>query len=315
MKKYAFIFPGQGSQVIGMGKDLYDNSPAAKQVFQEVDDALGQKLSDIMFTGDMEVLTLTANAQPALMAVSLAVVRVMESQGLDLQQAGVCFAGHSLGEYSAYAAAGCFSLADTARLLRIRGNAMQSACAEGVGAMVAILGGDDKQARQFADEAAKATGDICCLANDNAPGQAVLSGHKTAIDKAIEIATEAGIKRCMLLPVSAPFHCPLMQPAAQAMQEALDEVAIATPSLPIIANVTAAAVTDPDEIKKLLVQQVTATVRWNETPKAFRELGVEEAIECGAGKVLSGLIKRIDADLPTKALHIMEDIDAFLQSL
>ncbi len=315
MKNYAFMFPGQGSQSVGMGKDLYDNSTAAKEVFQEVDDALNQKLSELMFSGDSDILTLTTNAQPALMAVSLAVIKTLEAGGLNLSEVGLCFAGHSLGEYSAYAAAGCFSLSDTARLLRIRGNAMQSACPENLGAMVAILGGDDKQAKQFAEEASKATGDICCLANDNAPGQAVLSGHKTAIDKAIEIATAAGIKRCMLLPVSAPFHCPLMQPAADAMQQALDEVKIQAPSLPIIANVTVAPVTEPEDIKKLLVEQVTATVRWSETPKAFRQLGVEQAIECGVGKVLSGLMKRIDSDMACSALHTMEDIESFMNSL
>ena len=310
----AFVFPGQGSQAVGMGRDLAEAFPAARAVFQEVDEALKQNLSKLMFEGPDDQLTLTENAQPALMAVSMAVVRVLESEGkLDLATAASLVAGHSLGEYSALAAAGTFSLADTARLLKIRGQAMQKAVPVGVGAMAALIGADYQQAEEIA--AAAAQGEICAAANDNAPGQVVVSGHKGAVERAIALAAERGIKRAMLLPVSAPFHCALMQPAADAMAEALAGVAMSAPKLPLVANVTAQRVSDPIQIRDLLVAQVTGTVRWRESTLYMKAAGIGSIVELGAGKVLSGLARRIDKELVGSAVGTPADIDAFLKTL
>lgn len=309
----AIVFPGQGSQAVGMGRELAEAFPVARQVFEEVDDALNQKLSQIMWEGPEADLTLTENAQPALMAVSLAVVRVLEDQGgWKIADKGAYVAGHSLGEYSALAAAGTFSLADAARLLKTRGQAMQKAVPVGQGAMAALLGAEFEQARQIAADAAQ--GDVCEAANDNASGQVVISGSKAAIDRAIAIAAEKGLKRAMLLPVSAPFHCSLMQPAADVMAEALAAVAMKAPVVPVIANVTAAPVQNPEEIRKLLVAQVTGTVRWRESVLAMKGLGVESLVECGSGKVLAGLVKRIDKEISAVSLNNPADIEAFLKA-
>lgn len=310
----AFVFPGQGSQAVGMGRDLAEAFAPAREVFQEVDDSLNQKLSALMFEGPDDQLMLTENAQPALMAVSMAVVRVLEREGgLDLAKAGAFVAGHSLGEYSALAAAGTFSLADTARLLKIRGQAMQKAVPVGVGAMAALLGAEYEQAKEIAAEAAE--GEICEAANDNAPGQVVVSGHKSAVERAMKIAAERGIKRAVLLPVSAPFHCALMQPAADAMAEALAGVSMNAPIVPLVANVTAARVTDPAEIRDLLVAQVTGTVRWRESVLYMKGQGIDTLVELGAGKVLGGLAKRIDKEIAGTSIGMPADIEAFLASV
>jgi [acyl-carrier-protein] S-malonyltransferase len=292
----AFIFPGQGSQAVGMGKALAAAFSQAREVLAEVDEALRQKLSALMFEGPQDELTLTANAQPALMAVSLAAVRVLEAEaGLDLAEDAAFVAGHSLGEYSALAAAGALSVATTARLLRIRGTAMQEAVPLGEGAMAALLGIDRDAGASIAHEATNQSGAglICEVANDNGGGQVVVSGSRDAVLRAIEIAKARGAKKSILLPVSAPFHCALMQPAANVMASALAEVAIAAPRVPLVANVVAAPVTDPEEIRTLLVRQVTSAVRWRESMAFMASGGVSLFVECGAGKVLSGLVKRI----------------------
>ncbi|KQW31002.1 ACP S-malonyltransferase [Rhizobium sp. Root274] len=309
----AFTFPGQGSQAVGMGKDLADNFTEARAVFQEVDDALGQKLSDIMWNGPEETLTLTANAQPALMAVSMAVIRVLEAKGLDLKSKVSFVAGHSLGEYSALAAAGTFSIADTARLLRIRGNAMQAAVPVGAGAMAAIIGLEHGDVQAIC-EAAIAEGP-CQIANDNGGGQLVISGGKGAVEKAAALATEKGAKRAIMLPVSAPFHSALMGPAADAMREALSTVEKRDPSVPLIANVLAAPVTSAKQIADLLVQQVTGQVRWRETVEWFGANGATTLYEIGAGKVLTGLARRIDKNISGIAVNGPADIDAALAAL
>ncbi|QDL97766.1 ACP S-malonyltransferase [Rhodopseudomonas palustris] len=288
----AFTFPGQGSQAVGMGKALADAFPAARAVFDEVDAALGEKLTAIIWDGPAETLQLTENAQPALMAVSLATMRVLEAEaGVSVGKDAAFVAGHSLGEYSALAAAGSLSVSDTARLLRIRGQAMQKAVPVGVGAMAALLGLDYDTAVAVAAEAAQ--GQVCQAANDNGGGQVVVSGHKDAVERAVEIAKGKGAKRAMLLPVSAPFHCSLMQPAAEAMAEALAGVTIKAPAAPLVANVLASPITDPDEIRRRLVEQVTGTVRWRESVAFMASQGVNRFLEIGAGKVLSGLVKRI----------------------
>lgn len=310
----AWVFPGQGSQQIGMGKALFDAFTEAREVFQEVDEALGQKLSTLMFAGDAEELKLTANAQPALMAVSMAVVRVLGQQGnYRLPQAAAFVVGHSLGEYSALCAAGTFSLADTARLLRLRGDAMQKAVPVGMGGMAALIGADKPLAEEIASAAAGS--EICTAANDNAPGQVVISGHMAAIDRAIAIAADRGLKRAIKLPVSAPFHCPLMQPAADAMEEALSKVMLKAPVVPLVANVTAAATQDAETIRNLLVEQITGSVRWRESMLYLKEQGVTQLVECGVGNVLGGLAKRIDKELTAVALHTPEEIEAFLKTL
>lgn len=310
---WAFVFPGQGSQAVGMGKELAAAFTEAREIFGEVDDALKQNLSKLMFEGPADTLTLTENAQPALMAVSMAVVKVLEKQGnLLIRNTARYVAGHSLGEYSALAAAGSLSLSDTARLLKTRGQAMQKAVPVGEGAMAALLGLDIDQALEVAAQAS-ANGEICAAANDNAPGQVVVSGHKAAVERAIELAKGKGAKRAMLLPVSAPFHCPLMKPAAEVMAEALGKVTIKSPAVPVIANVTAATVVDPDEIRRLLVEQVTGMVRWRESVKVMKEAGVDTLIELGSGKVLSGLTKRIDGDLTGMSVGTPQDIEEFLK--
>ncbi|WP_185803277.1 ACP S-malonyltransferase [Pontivivens nitratireducens] len=303
----AFVFPGQGAQTIGMGKTLADAYPQAAQVFQEVDDALGEKLSTLIWEGDAEALTLTANAQPALMATSIAAMRALAAEGFDLQGASFV-AGHSLGEYSALCAAGALSLADTARLLRRRGTAMQEAVPVGVGAMAALLGLDLATVKKVAQEAAQ--GEICQAANDNDPAQVVVSGHRGAVERACEIAKARGAKRAVILPVSAPFHCALMEPAAHVMAEALDDVDIAQPGVPLIANVTATAVDDPTLIRALLVDQVTGAVRWRESVSFMAAQGVTEIWEIGAGKALSGMIRRIDKSIACKAVGSPDDIAA-----
>lgn len=308
----AFVFPGQGSQAVGMGRELAEAFPVARHCFQEVDEALGQNLTRLMFEGPEDQLTLTENAQPALMAMSMAVMRVLEREGgQTLPGAAAFVAGHSLGEYSALCAAGALTLADTARLLRLRGQAMQKAVPVGVGAMAAILGADLEAALEIA--AAAAQGEVCAAANDNAPGQVVVSGHKAAVERAMAIAAERGFKRAILLPVSAPFHCPLMQPAADRMAEALADVAIRAPLVPVVANVTASAVTDPAEIRRLLVEQVTGAVRWRESVLYMKGQGVERVVELGAGKVLAGLVKRIDKDLVATSVGTPADVEAFLK--
>lgn len=310
----AFVFPGQGSQAVGMGKELADAFAPAREVFQEVDDALSQNLSKLMFEGPIEDLTLTENAQPALMAVSMAVLAVLKSEGgIDLKSACSFVAGHSLGEYSALAAAGAFSLADTARLLKTRGQAMQQAVPVGEGAMAALLGLDLPAAEEVVAEAA--SGEVLASANDNAPGQVVVSGAKAAVERAVDVAKEKGAKRAMLLQVSAPFHCPMMGPAADVMADALAKVEIAAPTVPLIANVTAAPVEDPDEIRRLLVEQVTGMVRWRESCLTLKEKGVDTLVEVGAGKVLSGLAKRIDGDLRGVNVGTPADVEAFLGSI
>ncbi|MBX6369233.1 MAG: ACP S-malonyltransferase [Rhodospirillales bacterium] len=310
----AFVFPGQGSQAVGMGRDLAEAFAPAREVFEEVDDALSQRLSRLMFEGPESELTLTENAQPALMAVSLAVVRVLEREGgLDLSRHAAFVAGHSLGEYSALAAAGAFGIAEAARLLKRRGQAMQRAVPVGVGAMAALLGMDLEPARAVAEEAAE--GEVCAAANDNGPGQVVLSGHKTAVERAVKIAAGKGAKRAIMLPVSAPFHCALMKPAADEMEEALAASPPRAPQVPLIANVTAAPVSDPEAIRRLLVEQVTAPVRWRESVLAMKERGVDTVVELGAGKVLSGLVKRIDRELAASSVGSPAEIEAFLKTL
>lgn len=308
----AIVFPGQGSQAVGMGRELADAFSAAREVFEEVDEALQQKLSRLIWEGPEADLTLTENAQPALMAMSMAVVRVLSDQGNWHVKDQVAYvAGHSLGEYSALAAAGSLTLSDTARLLKLRGQAMQKAVPVGQGAMAALLGVDLDLARAIAAEAA--AGEVCAAANDNAPGQVVVSGTKAAVERAMALAAEKGFKRSMLLPVSAPFHCPLMQPAADAMAEALSRVTLRAPAVPLMANVTAAAVMNPDEIRDLLVAQVTGTVRWRESVLAMQAMGVDRLVEAGAGKVLAGLAKRIDKELLAVSLQTPADIEAFLK--
>lgn len=306
----AFIFPGQGSQAVGMGKSLADSFAAARAVFEEVDAALSQKLSTLMWEGPADELTLTANAQPALMAVSLAVVRVLEAEaGLDLKRDAAFVAGHSLGEYSALAAAGTFSIADAARLLRIRGDAMQKAVPPGQGAMAALLGADLDLARAIATDAAQ--GDVCEAANDNGGGQVVLSGAKAAIDRAIVLAGERGVRRAMLLPVSAPFHCALMQPAAEAMRAALATVTMHAPVVPVMANVGAAPLSDVEAIRASLVAQVTGTVRWRECVEAMATAGVDRFVELGSGKVLAGLVKRIAPGATPLSVGTADDVSAY----
>lgn len=303
----AFVFPGQGSQSIGMGKALADAYPAACAVFDEVDEALGEKLSDLIWNGPIEELTLTANAQPALMATSLAALRALEAEGVRITDAAYV-AGHSLGEYSALAAVGTLSIADTARLLRIRGRAMQQAVPVGVGAMAALLGMDFATAAEVAAEAAQA--EVCQAANDNDPSQVVISGHKAAVERAVTLAKERGAKRAMLLPVSAPFHCALMQPAAEAMAEALGNVTFHPPVVSVVTNVRAEAVKDPDQLRKLLIEQVTGSVRWRESVIWMAAQGVTEFWEIGAGKALSGMVKRIARDSSTRAFGSPEDVAA-----
>ncbi len=309
----AFTFPGQGSQAVGMGKDLADAFPEARAVFAEVDDALGEALTEIMWNGPEEALTLTANAQPALMAVSLAAMRVLEARGLDLAKSVSYVAGHSLGEYSALAAAGSLSVADAARLLRIRGAAMQAAVPVGEGAMAALLGLDMDAAAKVACDAAE--GGVCEVANDNADGQVVISGHKSAIERAVTIAKAAGAKRAVLLPVSAPFHCSLMKPAADAMAEALSAVEITAPAVPLVANVVAGPVTDPAAIRDNLVKQVTGSVRWRESVSWLATNGVTSLVEIGSGKVLTGLARRIARGLETAVVNGPDDIDPLIARL
>lgn len=303
----AFVFPGQGAQAIGMGQALAGAYPAAQAVFDEVDEALGEKLSQLIWEGDIAELTLTQNAQPALMATSLAAMRALEAEGIAITTASFV-AGHSLGEYSALAAAGALSVSDTARLLRTRGAAMQSAVPVGEGAMAAILGLDLEAVRAVAEEAAQ--GDVCQAANDNDPTQVVVSGTKAAVERAAEIAKANGAKRAIMLPVSAPFHCALMQPAADVMAQALADVAISAPAVPVIANVRAGAVSEPDVIRQLLVEQVTGSVRWRETVQYMAAQGVTEAWEIGAGKALSGMIRKIDRSIASKAVGTPEDVKA-----
>jgi [acyl-carrier-protein] S-malonyltransferase len=306
----AFVFPGQGAQTIGMGRDLADAYPAARAVFEEVDEALGEKLSDLIWNGDQDTLTLTQNAQPALMATSLAAMRALEAEGITLERASFV-AGHSLGEYSALAASGAISISDTARLLRLRGKAMQEAVPVGIGAMAALLGLDFAAATEVAAEAAQ--GEVCQAANDNDPGQVVISGHKGAVERALVIAKEKGAKRAVLLPVSAPFHCALMEPAAAVMAEALAQVTINAPSVPLVANVRAEAVTDADMIAGLLVEQITGSVRWRESVSWMAANGVTDIWEIGAGKALCGMIRRIDKTVATRNIGSPADIATALE--
>ena len=310
----AFVFPGQGSQAVGMGKALGEAFAPAREVYEEVDDALGQRLSKLMFEGPADELTLTENAQPALMAASIAVLRVLEAEaGIDLGKAAGFVAGHSLGEYSALAAARALDLADAARLLKTRGQAMQAAVPVGAGAMAALLGAELDLATEIAEEAAD--GEVCAVANDNGAGQCVVSGGASAVDRAIALAEERGVKRAIRLQVSAPFHCVLMQPAADAMAAALDTVTLKPPLVPVIANVTAAPVSDPDTIRSLLIEQVTSMVRWRESVLAMRVAGVDTQIELGTGKVLSGLARRIDRDLVTLNAESPDDIEALVKAM
>jgi [acyl-carrier-protein] S-malonyltransferase len=309
--KRAFTFPGQGSQAVGMGKDLADTYQEARNVFAEVDEALGQKLSAIIFEGPDETLRLTENAQPALMAVSVAVTRVLASHGVALKDHAAFVAGHSLGEYSALAAAEAFSLADAARLLKTRGQAMQQAVPVGQGAMAAILGLDLETVLKAVNDAED--GEVCGVANENAPGQVVISGHAGAVNRAIELLKAAGAKRALPLPVSAPFHCALMRPAADAMEHALNQVTVRAPVVPVVANVIAAPITDPEEIKKRLVEQVTGMVRWTECVGwLVKDGGVTQLVELGAGKVLSGLAKRIAPETAAVSIGAPADVDAFV---
>ncbi|MBK1697490.1 ACP S-malonyltransferase [Rhodovibrio salinarum] len=310
----AFVFPGQGSQEVGMGRELAESFPAARYIFQEVDDALGQDLSRLMFEGPEDELVLTENAQPALMAVSLATVRAVEEQGgFALSSQGAFVAGHSLGEYSALAAMDALSAGDAAKLLRLRGQAMQRAVPVGQGAMSAILGLDLETVQAVADEASR--GGVCSIANDNAPGQVVISGHAEAVERAIEIAKQKGAKRAVMLNVSAPFHCALMQPAAEEMERALAEVEIHAPNLPVVSNVTAYALESPDEIRNRLCEQIVQPVRWRESVAYMRDKGVDRLYEIGHGKVLSGLAKRIDRKITAMPVGAPGGVQAFLNEL
>ncbi len=308
----AFVFPGQGAQTIGMGKALAEAYPAAMAVFDEVDEALGEKLSTLIWEGDQDALTLTENAQPALMATSLAALRALEAEGVGMEAASYV-AGHSLGEYSALAASGALSITDTARLLRIRGKAMQQAVPVGQGAMAAILGLDLATVAAVANEAA--AGDVCTAANDNDPAQVVVSGTKAAVERAVEIAKGKGAKRAILLPVSAPFHCALMAPAAEVMADALAAVDILAPEVPLVANVRAEAVTDPEEIRTLLVEQVTHAVRWRESVLWMAGQGVDEIWEIGAGKALVGMVRRIDRSVAIRNVGSPADVAAAVASV
>ena len=308
----AFIFPGQGAQTIGMGRDLAEAYPEAKAVFDEVDEALGEPLSALIWEGEAEVLQLTQNAQPALMATSMAVIRALEAEGVQVSAASYV-AGHSLGEYSALTAAGALSVTDAARLLRLRGRAMQEAVPVGVGAMVAILGLDFATVTEIAKEAAE--GEVCAAANDNDPAQVVVSGHKGAVERAAELAKARGAKRALLLPVSAPFHCALMQPAAKAMAAALSEVSIKAPRVPLVSNVLAQATDDPMAIEALLVKQVTGSVRWRESVAWMVDNGVTEFWEIGAGKALSGMVRRIAKEAGTRAVGGVDDVRAAAEAL
>ncbi|WP_026046602.1 ACP S-malonyltransferase [Sphingomonas sp. PAMC 26621] len=309
----AFVFPGQGSQVVGMGRALAESSAVARAVFQEVDDALGQNLFRLMTEGPEDQLQLTENAQPAIMANAIATLRVLEQEGgIRLADKADYVAGHSLGEYSALCAAGAIDLSTTARLLKLRGQAMQAAVPVGVGAMAALLGADVDKARAIAEAAAE--GEVCTVANDNDPSQVVISGHRGAIERAIALAKEMGAKRAVLLPVSAPFHCPLMQPAADAMERALADARVDAPLVPVFANVTAAPVADADTIRRLLVEQVTAMVRWRESVLAMADTGVERFVEFG-GKVLTPMIKRIAPDVDATSVVTMDDIEALSKAL
>lgn len=307
----AFVFPGQGAQSIGMGKDLAEAYPAAKAVFDEVDAALGEPLSELIWSGDVDTLTLTQNAQPALMATSMAAVRALESEGIRVAD-GACVAGHSLGEYSALAAAGAIGVADAARLLRTRGQAMQDAVPVGEGAMAAILGLDLAVVEEIAAEAAGA--EVCAAANDNDPAQVVVSGHTGAVERAVELAKTRGAKRALLLPVSAPFHCALMEPAAAVMAQSLNEVDIMRPSVPVVSNVNAEPCEDTALIRSLLVDQITGRVRWRESVMRMAEMGVTEIWEIGAGKALSGMVRRIDKSLATRAISAPGDIAAAIEA-
>ncbi len=309
----AFIFPGQGAQTIGMGRDLAENFPAARAVFEEVDEALGEKLSDLIWEGEAEELTLTRNAQPALMATSMAAMAALNAEGISVESHADYVAGHSLGEYAALCAAGSFTLADTARLLRIRGDAMQKAVPQGEGAMAALLGLDFAQAMDVAQEAAE--GQICTAANDNDPAQVVISGAREAILRAVDIAKAKGAKRALLLPVSAPFHCALMEPAATAMAQALAEVEVKDPVVPLVGNVSARAESAAADIRANLIEQVTGRVRWRESVMWMAERGVVDFWEIGAGKALSGMVKRIDRSLETRAIGTADDIKAVMDAL
>lgn len=314
MAVYAFVFPGQGSQSVGMGADLAQAFPAARAVFQEVDDALGEHLSKIIFEGPLDTLTSTENAQPALMAVSMAVLRVLETDGgLDLGAKATLLAGHSLGEYAALAAGRSFGITEAARLLRLRGQAMQKAVPAGEGGMAAIIGGTLAQVEEICASAGK--GSVLEIANDNGGGQIVISGKMDAIDQAIALAKEMKIKRALKLPVSAPFHCSLMRPAEDIMAEALEKADIAAPIVPVIANVTAEKETDADAIRLNLTRQITGRVRWRESVQAMSGMGVDTFVEIGAGKVLSGLVKRIDGEVATLSINTPADIEAFLKTL
>jgi [acyl-carrier-protein] S-malonyltransferase len=312
--KRAFVFPGQGSQQPGMGRDLAEAFTPARLLFQEVDDALSQNLSRLMFEGPESDLTLTENAQPALLAASLAVIRVLEAEGgFDIAKQVAYVAGHSLGEYSAHAAAGTVSVADAVRLVKRRGQAMQKAVPVGEGAMAALLGLDIEAAREIA---AGTTGHgVCVVANDNCPGQIVVSGHRAAVERAVELAAERGGRRSIMLPVSAPFHCPLMAPAAEVMEGALAEILLQPPRVPVVANVTAAPTSDPKEIRELLVEQVIRMVRWRETVLLFKEREVEEIVEIGAGRILAGLVKRIDRELPASSVGTAAEVEALMKRL
>ncbi len=311
----SFVFPGQGSQSVGMGKELAQNMPVAAQVFEEVNDALSQNLSGLMFEGPSDDLTLTQNAQPALMAVSVAVIRVLEKDfDVKLREVSAYVAGHSLGEYSALTVSGALKLEDTARLLKLRGEAMQRAVPVGVGAMAAILGLDFEAVQKVAEEAAEQE-EVCTAANDNADGQVVISGHKAAVERAIEMAKEKGAKRGIILPVSAPFHCALMRPAAEEMADALADTNIFKPVIPILTNVTAAPESNPENIRKYLVEQVTGRVRWRETILKMHELGVDKIVEAGTGKVLTGMVRRICREMTGTSLQSPADIEAFAASL